>query len=328
MTSKYAEAHQSPNGAGDARPTALQIVQDEGRKDALIGKTIFITGCSSGLGVATAQALLETGATLYLAARDLKKAESVLGDLVKSDRVKLLELDLGSLKSVRACAAEFLKSCKTLNILINNAGVMHTPEGQTADGFETQFGINYLGHFLLFQLLQPTLLASANPTFGSRAVFVSSSGHRISGIRFDDYNFEKSEYNGWAAYGQSKTAVIYAANEIERLYGAQNLHGLSLHPGSIISGLQKTVPQAMRDSWEQDSVKKVLKSHEQGAATTVWAAISKELEGRGALYLEDCAVAKQAPEGAQQRSPGYAAHAFDKGKEERLWQESLKMVGL
>jgi len=213
-------------------------------------------------------------------------------------------------------------------VLIANAGVMHTPEGKTSDGFETQFGINYLSHFLLFQLLKAELLESSTPSFKSRAIFLSSSGHRIAGVDFDDLNFEKRQYNGWVSYGQSKTAVIYLANEIERLYGSQGLHGLSLHPGSIFSGLQKTVPDEMRQQWKQDSVQKQLKSTEQGAATTVWGTISKELEGKGGLYLENCAIATQAEEGAATRSPGYAPHAFDKEKEQRLYSESFALVGL
>lgn len=164
-------------------------------------------------------------------------------------------------------------------------------------------------------------------TFPSRVVMVSSSGHRLSEVRFEDYKFKKEPYNGWLAYGQSKTAVIYEANEIERRHGSKGLHGLSLHPGSILSGLQKTVPQAMRDSWKQDAVQKVLKTPEQGAATTVWAAIGKGLEGKGALYLEDCAVASLVKEGAQTRAPGYAPYAFDEAKASRLWEESLRMIG-
>lgn len=324
----YTALHQSPNGSGDARPTAQQIIKDEGLTSSLQGKVFFITGCSSGIGVETARALLQTGATLFLTARDLEKAEKALGDVAKADNVYLLHLDLGSLSSVRSCAAEFAKRSKILNVLINNAGVMHTPEGKTVDGFETQFGTNYLAQFLLFQLTKQTLLESSKPDFASRAIFVSSAGHRISKVRFDDLNFEREKYNGWIAYGQSKTAVIYLANEIERRFGDQGLHGLSLHPGSILSGLQKTVPDEMRQQWTQDAVKKIMKNRQQGAATSVWAAISKDLEGKGGLYLEDCAVASQVEDRAAPRAPGYAEYAFDKEQAERLYNETFEMVGL
>ncbi|GAM82725.1 hypothetical protein ANO11243_007110 [Dothideomycetidae sp. 11243] len=325
MASKYTAAHKSPAGAGDSRPTALQIVKDEGRNGQLGDKVMLITGCSSGLGIETARALFATGATLFVTGRDPERVKSALPDIFESDRVHFLRLDLNTLDSVRSCASEFLMMSRTLNVLINNAGVMHTPEGRTMDGFETQFGTNHLAHFLLFNLLTPTLLSSSMSDFASRVVNLSSSGHRIAGIQFDDLNFEKQPYNGWLAYGQSKTANIYMANEIERRYGEKRLHAISVHPGSILSGLQKTVPDEMRQQWKHESVQKVMKSPAQGAATTVFAAISKELEGKGGIYLENCTVASQVKDGAQMRDPGYAVHAFDQEKEGRLWTESLKM---
>ncbi|KAF1347184.1 hypothetical protein BDV97DRAFT_401039 [Delphinella strobiligena] len=328
MTSPYASAHQSPNGAGDARPTAKQIVQDEARVDGLKDKVVLITGCSSGLGIETARALYITGATLYLTARSLDKAKQALPDLAESERVHFLELDLNDLTSVRNCAKTFLAEKVGLNILIANAGVMHTPEGKTADGFETQFGTNFLSHFLLFNLLKDVMLSSASAEFASRVVVVSSAGHRICGIDFNDINFEKRDYNGWVSYGQSKTACIYMANEVERRYGSQGLHALSLHPGSIFSGLQKTVPDAMRAQWKDEAVLKVIKSPEQGAATTVFGAVSRSLEGKGAVYLEDCAIAHQVKEGAEMREPGYAAHAFDEEKAKKLWEQATTMVKL
>jgi NAD(P)-dependent dehydrogenase (short-subunit alcohol dehydrogenase family) len=328
MTSQHASVHAKPNGPGDARPTAKQIVEAEDRVDGLKDKAILITGCSSGLGIETARALLTTGTELYLTARDVEKAKKALPELVSSERVHFLHLDLQSLDSVRACAKTFLEQSSKLNILIANAGVMHTPEGKTADGFETQFGTNFLGHYLLFNLLKPTLLASASPHFASRVVVVSSSGHRICGVDFDDLNFEERPYNGWLSYGQSKTACIYLANEIDRRYGGKGLHGLSLHPGSILSGLQKTVPDEMRAQWKQEDVIKVMKSPEQGAATSVFGAVSRSMEGKGGVYLEDCGVASEVEQGAQTRASGYAPHAFDKEKEGKLWDLAANLVGL
>jgi NAD(P)-dependent dehydrogenase (short-subunit alcohol dehydrogenase family) len=156
----------------------LQIIKDENLDDKLAGKVVLITGCSSGIGIETARALFVTGATLFLTARDITKAKSALPDLITSDRVHLLKLDLDSLESVRACANDFLSRSKTLNIFIANAGVMACSEGRTKDGFEIQMGTNHLAHFLLFNFLKPTLLACATPEFNSRAIFLSSVAHR------------------------------------------------------------------------------------------------------------------------------------------------------
>jgi NAD(P)-dependent dehydrogenase (short-subunit alcohol dehydrogenase family) len=169
---RYAALHKNIKGPGDARPTALQIVQDENLEGKLTGRVALITGCSSGIGIETARALHATGATLSLTARDLGKAKSALPEIITSDRVHLLELDLMSLDSVRACTAKFLSKSQTLNIFIANADVMACLEGKTKNGFESQLGVNHLAHFLLFNLLKPTLLASAESQLPSRAIFL------------------------------------------------------------------------------------------------------------------------------------------------------------
>ncbi|KAJ5803138.1 dehydrogenase with different specificitie [Penicillium pulvis] len=325
MESKYTKVHQSPKGPGDARPTALQIIKDAGREDALTDKVILITGCSSGLGIETARALYVTGATLYLTARDLEKAKSALGEIVASPRVHLLHLDLNSLASVRASAKEFLSKSDTLNILIANAGVMACPEGQTADGFETQFGTNHLAHFLLFNLLKSRLLSSSTPAFNSRVIIVASSAHRVSSVHFDNLSLE-GEYEPWKAYGQSKTANVWTANEIERRYGAQGLHAFSLHPGAIATELLRHVSDEQKADWEKnDFLKNYWKSPEQGAATAVWGAVAKELEGTGGKYLDDCQIAPPA-DPAQRHGPGYAAWAYSPEMEARLWAKTLDLL--
>ncbi|MCJ1269400.1 hypothetical protein MMC22_009292 [Lobaria immixta] len=329
MSSRYAEAHKSLRGPGDSRPTALDIVRDEGLEGKLQDKVFLITGCSSGIGIETARALSATGAKLFLGVRDTAKGESALSEILEPGRVELLKMDLNSLDSVRAAAQTFLEKSKTLNILVNNAGIMATPQGTTADGFESQFGTNHLAHFLLFQLLKPTLLASSTPEFNSRVVNVASSGHRAGGVLFGDYGFKQTAYSPWAAYGQSKTANIYMANEIERRYGARGLHGLSLHPGGIMSGLQKHVPDSIKEKWKNDpdSVRSV-KSAEQGAATSVLAALSKEWEGKGGRYLEDCAESPPAREDRKPTDIGYVPHAYNEKGEKQLWVDSLRMVGV
>ena len=328
MTYRYVESFKSPQGPGDSRPTALDVVKDEGLEGKLTDKVFLITGCSSGIGVETARAIATTGAKLFLGVRDTAKGESALSDILEPGRVELLKIDLNSLDSVRAAVKDFLQRSKTLNVLINNAGVMATPEGKTADGFETQFGTNHLAHFLLFQLLKSTLLTSATPEFNSRVVCLSSSGHRGGNVRFDDYNFEKGGYTPWGAYAQAKTANIYMATEIERRYGARGLHGWSLHPGGIMTGLQIHVSDDIKKGWQREEVAKYMKDAAQGAATSVFAALSKDLEGKGGKYLEDCSVSTPVKEGFTPLSEGYAPHAFDEQSEKRLWRDSLKLVGL
>lgn len=160
--------------------------------------------------------------------------------MVDSPQVHLLHLDLNSLASVRACAEEFKAKSQTLNILIENAGVMACPEGRTADGFETQFGNNHLAHFLLFYLLKPVLLASSTLDFNSRVVIVSSAAHRFGSVHFDNISLQ-GEYKPFKAYAQSKTANIRAANEIDRRYNSQGLHAFSLHPGVIQTELLRHI---------------------------------------------------------------------------------------
>ncbi|KAH7136123.1 hypothetical protein B0J11DRAFT_480402 [Dendryphion nanum] len=332
-TNRYASAHLAPKGPGDARPTALQIVQDEGLAGKLTGKVVLVTGGSSGIGIETIRAMTKTGATVFAAARDLNKAKDALKGI--DGKIELLELDLASLASVRAAAADFLKrSNGQLNILINNAGVMGIPNRTvTVDGFETQFGTNHLGHFLLFQLLKSALLSSATPELPSRVIALTSAVHKHSPVLVDDYNLEKEgAYNEFVAYGHSKTANIYMANAIERKYGAQGLHGLAVHPGLIATtGLGRHMDP---NSWENAKIdnphlEDVLKSPEQGAATSVYAAIGKEFEGVGGKFLEDVGEWDPAPEGAPPlRTGGWAPWAFDPEMEERVWNDSLKFVGL
>ncbi|KAI5460551.1 hypothetical protein BGZ63DRAFT_425057 [Mariannaea sp. PMI_226] len=325
--SKYASVHVSPQGAGDARPTALQIIQDDDLEGKLVGKNIFITGCSSGIGIETARALHKTGATLYLAARNAEKTKAALSDILESDNVHLLHLDLGSLASVRACAAEFLSKVESLNILINNAAVMATPEGRTVDGFETQFGTNHLGPFLLIQLLTPALVSASTPEFQSRVVQVASSAHRHSDVHFDNLTLE-GEYQPFISYGQSKTAMVWTANEFEKRYAAQGVHAWSLHPGGIVTGLQQYVSQDMLDGWKSDpSMSKLWKTPEQGAATTVWAAVAKDLEGTGGKYLDNCQIIGPWDPKTGLTGDGYAPWAYDEDKAEKLWNLSLELVG-
>ncbi|MCJ1407361.1 peroxiredoxin 1 [Ptychographa xylographoides] len=326
-TGKYAEAHKSDNlkGHGDARPSALQIIKDEGLEGKMTDKVFIVTGASAGIGIETGRALAATGGKVFLTVRDLKKGEAACKSFLEPGRVELLHMDNNSLDSVRTAAKTFLSKSDKLNVLVNNAGIMAAPFSKTADGFESQFGTNHLAHFLFFCLLKDTMIASSTPEFQSRVVNVSSSGHMAGEVQFDNYGFESGNYSPWGGYGQSKTANIYMASEIETRYGSKGLHGLSLHPGGIWTGLQKFVPEETMKQWKaRPNVDNILKSPEQGAATSVLAAVGKWFEGKGRLYLEDCDISQPTTNG----DGGYVPHAFDKQKESQLWRDSLKMVGL
>ena len=328
----YTAAHANPEGAGDARPTALQIVRDEGFEGKLGGKVIVITGASSGIGLDTARALSVTGATLFLTARNVKMAETALAGVIEAGRVSLVEMDNGSFASIRAAAGWILEqSNNKVNILINNAGVLGVQGLQlTEDGQEVHFATNYLSQFLLFQLLKPALLASAFRDFHSRVVNVSSSAHRAGYLpESDNYNFEKGGYSHEVAYANSKIASTYLANEIDRRYGSKGLHATSLHPGAIDTNISRHLgPEFVAFVKSNEAIVKLIKSPEQGAATTVVAAIGKEWENKGGTYLEDCEEARRGEDDNDVFGVGYVSRTFDRKHEERLWKDSLKMVGI
>ncbi len=273
-----------------------------------------------------------TGAHVYATARNLAKGERALGDSLEPGKLELMLLDLNSLASVRSFAETFLKNTGgKLNILINNAGVMATPEGKTEDGFETQFGTNHLAHFLLFQLLKQALLSSSTPAFNSRVVVLSSMTHRYYEINFDNIMLTGGEYDPQHAYAHSKIANIYMANAIERRYGSQGLHANSLHPGGIMegSGLQVNIDESIMKAWmENPKITNYLKDTKQGAATTVWAAVAKCWEGRGGQYLEDCQVGPPCKKRFSFLDMGYEKWAFNRENEDRLWRMSNEYVGL
>lgn len=334
----YAAVHEKPNGPGDARPTALQIIQDYHAAGTLKGKTILITGCSSGIGVETARALYETGAQLFLTARDTSKLDSVISNIIAqatnkdTPKPEPLELHLDSLDSVRKAAEDFkVRSHGRLNILINNAGVMACPYSKTKDGFENQIGTNHFAHFLFFQLLKPLLLKSAAESgISSRVINVSSFGHRMSSVHLDDIGFSDGKtYNKWVAYGQSKTANIFMASSIERHYGKQGVRGLSLHPGGILTPLTRHMDEEDNKLIDLEGMQPFLKSPEQGAATTVLAAVSPHFESQnGGRYLADCGECGPMDENPRPAASGYAPHVYDEDTEEKLWKLSNAAVGL
>ena len=330
---RYSAVHADPQGAGDARPTALQIIHDESLEGRLVGKNIVITGASSGIGVETARALAATGATLFLPVRDLSRAETALAGVLDSGRVSLVEMDNASFARVRTAAATILiKTKNQVNILVNNAGVMGIVDRKlTEDGHETNFATNHLSHFLLFQLLKPALLASSTPEFHSRVVNVSSSAHRASSFPdSDNYDFQKGGYDHGLAYANSKLANIYMTNEMDRRYGRKGLHATSVHPGMIYTKISRHLGPEFAEQLAAivRDFEKVLKSAEQGAATTVLAAVGRGWEDRGGKYLQNCEEAKRGTEDNSVFGYGYVQKTYDPNNEERLWKDSLKMVGV
>lgn len=301
-----------------ARSTALEVV--EGLD--LSGRTAIVTGGASGLGVETARALAHAGASVVLAVRDRQAGERVAAAIngeTGAVRVSADALDLASLASVRAFAAR--RGERPLSMLINNAGVMACPQGTTQDGFETQFGVNHLGHFLLALLLVPALERGAGPERQARVISLSSSAHGMANVDFDDPDFRHRPYEPFQAYGQSKTANALFAVEFDHRYAPRGIRAFSLMPGVIHTRLGRHVPG---EDWS--SIEHLSKTAEQGASTTVWAATSPDLEGRGGLYLENCAEAEIFTRGMP-RGTGVMPYAIDPAAARRLWTLSEERVG-
>ena len=338
-TAPYSQLHADPQGPGDARPTALQVLQADNLLGALPHLTILITGGSAGIGLETVRAAYATGARVFFTARDLAKGEKIVTNIAGANsdsRLQLLHLDLASLDSVRHTAKTFLRHSNTLNILINNAALTTGTHNVNDNGVEAQFAANHVGPFLLFQLLKPTLLASSTPSFHSRVINVASVSHRTaSSISFNDLALNNIDHvkDPLFGYSHSKLANIYMANALERRYGSRGLHAFSLQPGGVISDI-------FRERWDTDTVRRVymesagkhVKTPAQGAATTLWAAVGKVWEGKGGVYLENLAEVGevQAPRDrwGDWWEPGYAPWAFDREAEERLWRLSSQLVGV
>ncbi|UJR07705.1 hypothetical protein I4U23_011990 [Adineta vaga] len=308
-----------------AKSTALEVVK--GLNANLDGKLVLITGGTSGIGVETARALATANAHVIITARDMNKGAEVVEDLKKTtgnDKIEVMELDLNSLQSVRNFVKQFRARNLTINILICNAGIMACPYSKTVDGFETQFGVNHLAHFLLATSLVPEL-KSGKP---SRLVVVSSIANRRGGINWDDINWEKN-YDKWVAYGQSKTANILFAKQFNKLYSSEGIQAYALHPGGIMTNLVKYIPveeqQAMGWFKEDGSLVDRFKNVEQGASTSVYAALAPELDNHGGEYLENCAISQGVNLDSKQFW-GMGPHAIDMDAAERLWKLSEELV--
>jgi NAD(P)-dependent dehydrogenase (short-subunit alcohol dehydrogenase family) len=293
----------------------------------LSGQWVLITGASSGIGQETARAVAAHGGNVVLGVRDLVKgeraAEPVRATAADTGAtVELREVDLASLVSVRAFTDGVAGDHDRLDVIIANAGVMAAPEGRTADGFETQFGTNHLGHFLLVNRLRP-LLAGAP----ARIVNLSSSGHRFSDVVLDDINFEHTPYDAWQAYGRSKTANVLFAVELDRRGRDAGQRACAVHPGTILTELGRHLTEeTLAAVFPADATEETIwKTIPQGAATSVWSAFVAEPDVIGGHFCEDCHVASLTED--RTTRGGVNAYALDPETARALWARSEELVG-
>jgi NAD(P)-dependent dehydrogenase (short-subunit alcohol dehydrogenase family) len=303
----------------------------------LAGKRILVTGVSAGIGVETARSLAAHGAQVVGAARDLAKAETATAQVRKDAAAHggsfdLVALDLANLKSVRVCADGLLAAGKRFDVVIANAGVMATPFGHTADGFETQFGTNHLGHFVFVNRIAALIVD------GGRLINLASSGHRFSNVDLQDPNFERTPYEPFVAYGRSKTANILFAVAFDRRHRERGVRAAAVHPGGIQTELGRHMDmgqlQAMLDQMNRQLIAEgqgpfQWKTIPQGAATSVWAGVVAAADEVGGHYCENCHVGKIVADDAiiSPISEGVRGYALDPSNAEALWKKSEEMVG-
>ncbi|MFE1930045.1 SDR family NAD(P)-dependent oxidoreductase [Streptomyces sp. NPDC059474] len=318
MSDSTTPQHKIGSGFG-ARSTADDVLAGID----LTGRLALVTGGYSGIGIETTRALTKAGARVVVPARRVGAAREGLAGI---DGVEVDELDLGDLDSVRAFAERFLASGRTLDIVIDSAGIMACPETRVGPGWEAQFATNHLGHFALVNRLWPAIEPG-----GARVVSVSSTGHHASPIRWDDVHW-RERYDKWEAYGQAKTANVLFAVHLDRLGRERGVRAFALHPGGILTPLQRHLAkhEMVERGWIDEDGNllhpEVFKTPEQGAATQVWAATSPQLNGMGGVYLDDCDIAEPAP--ADGSRVGVKEWATDPEQAARLWALSAELTGV
>lgn len=288
----------------------------------LTGMLAIVTGGYSGIGLETTRALAGAGAHVVVPARRRAAAQEAVAGI---DSVEVDELDLSDLESVRGFAERFIASGRSIDSLINNAGIMACPVTRVGPGWEAQFATNHLGHYALVNRLWPAIARG-----GARVVTVSSNGHQFSGIHWDDVQFEHG-YDKWQAYGQAKTANALFSVQLDALGRDAGVRAFSVHPGAIATQLGRHVPreEMLAAGWIDEDGNPVaagFKTPGQGAATQVWAATSPQLAGMGGVYCEDCDIAEPAGEG--ELTGGVRAYATDPGQAARLWKLSAELTGV
>lgn len=295
----------------------------------LSGRRYLVTGSSGGLGFETCRSLAAHGASIIMVARDVAKNARARASILEScpgAELVSVECDLGSLGSVRRAVGEILESTSHLNGIVANAGIMATPFGTSADGHESQFAVDHLGHFLLVRELLELLARSAP----ARVVVVSSAGHRMGDVDLDDVDFRHREYDPFVAYGAAKTCNVLHSVGIDERWRDRGVRAFAVHPGGIHTELGRYMtPEVISDlmSRMEGASSFEWKSIPQGAATQVWALTSPVLDGTGALYCEDCRVSPVLSEDVVGvDGPGVAARAVDPIRATRLWDLSEQLV--
>tara|TARA_R110002051_G_scaffold27998_4_gene66815 strand:+ start:3281 stop:4252 length:972 start_codon:yes stop_codon:yes gene_type:complete len=315
---------QTPIGSGfHNKSTAAEVIEGID----LSGKNAVVTGGYSGIGLETVRALASAGARVTVPARRLDTAEAALADVAGD--IEIAAMDLADLASVEKFTREYDETGRGLDILINNAGIMACPLSRVGPGWESQFGINHLGHMAMSLALAPAMQRTQN----ARMVALSSTGHIRSDVIWDDPNYNERPYDKWEAYGQAKTADALFALGVDRRGRDIGIRAFSVHPGGIFTPLQRHLPEEemVALGWKAPdgsippAVQAMFKTPEQGASTTVWAATSPQLEGRGGVYCENCDIAQFATEDSQ-RWEHVRAWACDDDRAERLWTMSEKML--
>jgi NAD(P)-dependent dehydrogenase (short-subunit alcohol dehydrogenase family) len=305
---------------------AFETTTEEVLRDIdLSGKTVVITGASSGLGEETARSLASVGAHVVMAVRDKAKGDAAVERIRARHPDAILELhdlDLGSIAAARASGDALIQSHPRIDRLINNAGVMAPPLSYTGDGFELQIGTNHLGHFVWTKHVLPAVLAAAP----ARIVNLSSRGHVRGTMDFEDPHYRSRPYDKWQAYGQSKTANIWFTIELDRRLKDRGVRAYAVHPGVILTELSRHLQPSDLDTLasRMPAGAMTMKPVEAGAATTVWAATSPDLDDVGGVYLEDAEIAGPADDPPTR---GYAPHAMDTEAAQRLWAWSEEQVG-
>ncbi|QQZ59155.1 SDR family NAD(P)-dependent oxidoreductase [Paenibacillus sonchi] len=324
---------QAPLASGfDARTTAAEVI---GGLD-LTGKVAIVTGGYSGIGLETSRVLAEAGATVIVPARTPAKAKAAVTGI---PRLELETLDLMDPASIDSFARRFIASGRPLHFLINSAGIMAAPLARDARGYESQFATNHLGHFQLTARLWPALQQADQ----ARVISVSSRAHRLGGVDLSDPNFERREYDKWKSYAQSKSANVLFAVALDEKAKAYGVRAFAVHPGLIPSsgigrflkteevGVKPVKVQPAQEGEKGEPAGNAnsdfMKNTEQGAATSVWCAVSEQLAGLGGVYCEDADIAEAVPADSMQGS-GVWPWAIDRDAAERLWVLSEQLTGV